>query len=75
MTGNLLGNAKVSSLTQNLMRRMINTSEEVENSVRIDIVTWVYIFLKNPYLSKSLLCIVFKILKLPQNFSPKLGYF
>ena len=38
MTGNLLGNAKVSSLTQNLMRRMINTSEEVEDSVRIDIV-------------------------------------
>ena len=37
--------------------------------------TWVYIFLKNPYLLGPILCIVFEILKLPQNFSPKLGYF
>ena len=37
--------------------------------------TLVYIFLKNPYLLSPILCIVFEILKLLQNFSPKLGYF
>ena len=37
--------------------------------------TWVYIFLKNPYLLGPILCIVFEILKLPQNFSPKFKYF
>ena len=31
-------NTKVASLTQNLMRRMKNTSEDVDNSVRVDIV-------------------------------------
>ena len=37
---------------------------------------WVYIFLKNPYLSRfPYYGFVFEILNLPQNFSPKLGYF
>ena len=31
-------NTKVASLTQNLMRRMKNTSEDVDNSVRVSIV-------------------------------------
>ena len=31
-------NTKVASLTQNLMRRMKNTSEDVDNFVRVDIV-------------------------------------
>ena len=31
-------NTKVASLTQNLVRRMKNTSEDVDDSVRVDIV-------------------------------------
>ena len=35
----------------------------------------VYFFWKILIFPKPVLCVVFKILKLPQNFSPKLGYF
>ena len=38
-------------------------------------IAWVYIFFTNSIFPMHILCIVFKILKLPQNFSPKLGYF
>ena len=35
----------------------------------------VYFFEKSLSFPSPILCIVFKIFKLPQNFSPKLGYF
>ena len=35
----------------------------------------VYFFEKSLSFQSPILCVVFKILKLPQNFSPKLGYF
>ena len=35
----------------------------------------VYFFEKSLSFQGPVLCVVFKILKLPENFSPKLGYF
>ena len=35
----------------------------------------VYFFEKSLSFQGPVLCVVFEILKLPQNFSPKLGYF
>jgi len=35
----------------------------------------VYFFEKSLSFQGPVLCVVFEILKLPENFSPKLGYF
>ena len=35
----------------------------------------VYFFEKSLSFVSPIICVVFEILKLPQNFSPKLGYF